>query len=212
MPIFVKFYPQYSTLLENTVLCQIYDQLEVSSEPDKGELQAFIQQITTPSSQKRTEFWDASRAMVDLLEIVKRYYYDPYMGGSNSIKKLLPAVLKRSEFLQDRYSKPIYGTTQFPSQNFKNKVWVTWDSQGLIQDPYQSLPPIFETDDRLDVSGSIVKFNQLADGSAAMTAYARMQFTEMDEVERTKMQAALLRYCELDTLAMVMVVEYWQNL
>ncbi len=39
-----------------------------------------------------------------------------------------------------------------------------------------------------------------------------MQFTEMSENERLAVREALLKYCELDTLAMVMIVEYWMNL
>jgi hypothetical protein len=38
-----------------------------------------------------------------------------------------------------------------------------------------------------------------------------MQFTEMTEEERTLVVEGLLRYCELDTLAMVMIYEYWLN-
>jgi hypothetical protein len=44
-----------------------------------------------------------------------------------------------------------------------------------------------------------------------MTAYARMQFTEMGEGERQRIIDALLRYCELDTLAMVMLYEAWRE-
>ena len=47
------------------------------------------------------------------------------------------------------------------------------------------------------------------DGAAAMTSYARMQFTEMSELERDALTRALLRYCELDTMAMVMIMEAW---
>jgi hypothetical protein len=53
---------------------------------------------------------------------------------------------------------------------------------------------------------------EIADGGAAMMAYASMQFTEMGQEEAGHIAAALLRYCELDTLAMVMVVEYWRDL
>ena len=31
----------------------------------------------------------------------------------------------------------------------------------------------------------------------------------MDDEERSRITAALLRYCELDTLAMAMIVEAW---
>jgi len=43
-----------------------------------------------------------------------------------------------------------------------------------------------------------------------MTAYARMQFSEMSPKEREKLKPGLLRYCELDTLAMVMLHEGWR--
>ncbi len=46
-------------------------------------------------------------------------------------------------------------------------------------------------------------------GGAALTAYARMQFEEMSDYERSEIQKALLKYCELDTMAMVMI---WEGL
>jgi succinate dehydrogenase flavin-adding protein (antitoxin of CptAB toxin-antitoxin module) len=51
----------------------------------------------------------------------------------------------------------------------------------------------------------------IREGGAAMTAYAQMQFTQMPDDERQRYCAALLRYCELDTLAMVFLFEYWQS-
>ena len=57
--------------------------------------------------------------MIDLWVLVKRYYYDPYTNGSNSIKKVLPAILNSSKFLKEKYSKPIYGAQGgIPSHNF----------------------------------------------------------------------------------------------
>ena len=47
--------------------------------------------------------------MIDMCELVKRYYYHPFMKGSNSIKAVLPAILNSSKYLQDKYSQPIYG-------------------------------------------------------------------------------------------------------
>jgi len=44
-----------------------------------------------------------------------------------------------------------------------------------------------------------------------MTAYSRMQFTEMTDIESQEIQKALLKYCELDTLAMVMIWEYFEK-
>ena len=44
-----------------------------------------------------------------------------------------------------------------------------------------------------------------------MTAYAKMQFTDMSEKERNDVIDGLLKYCELDTFAMVMIMEEWMN-
>ena len=40
-----------------------------------------------------------------------------------------------------------------------------------------------------------------------MTAYNYTQFSSISPEERLKIEEALLRYCELDTLAMVMLVQ-----
>ncbi len=55
------------------------------------------------------------------------------------------------------------------------------------------------------------KDSEINNGGAALTAYALMQFTQMTDGERTKIKDALLRYCELDTLAMVMIYEAWKS-
>ena len=55
----------------------------------------------------------------------------------------------------------------------------------------------------------ISDMNDISDGGAALTAYAKLQFTDMHEKEREILNQGLLKYCELDTLAMVMV---WEGL
>ena len=52
---------------------------------------------------------------------------------------------------------------------------------------------------------------EIREGGAAMTAYCKLQFEDMSEVERDEIKKALLRYCELDTLAMVMIYEAWRE-
>lgn len=51
----------------------------------------------------------------------------------------------------------------------------------------------------------------IADGSAAMDSYATLPYMT-DEQEITETREALLRYCELDTLAMVKIVDRLQEL
>jgi hypothetical protein len=121
-------------------------------------------------------------------------------------------VLGSSEYLQRKYSRPIYGRGQeIPSLNFQNWSWIRYDEAddpGTPIDPYRLLPPIFEETEEDDLE-HLISDPKLADGAAAMIAYARMQFSEMGEAERRAVQQALLKYCELDTLAMVMLWEYW---
>ena len=194
---------------ENTVLNQIKQQLLKETNNvihDRNELIAFIDSITHSKGEKTC----GSRDMVDMCKIVKDYHYDPYTKGSNSIKAVLPAVLKRSAFIQNRYSQPIYGKgCLIPSLNFNEpQIWIQRDELGDIRSPYKLLPPLFEGGEAAE---SFMTDKNLADGGAALTAYAKMQFTEMDEEERALVVEGLLRYCELDTLAMVMIYEYWLN-
>jgi len=45
-----------------------------------------------------------------------------------------------------------------------------------------------------------------------MMAWAKVQFSDMSALERKKISEALLKYCELDTLAMVMIWEGWMEM
>ena len=51
----------------------------------------------------------------------------------------------------------------------------------------------------------------VAEGGAATTAYARLLIETLNPATRAKINEALLRYCELDTLAMVMIVQAWRD-
>lgn len=193
------------SLHENTVLNQIIDQLRASNEFDRDELIAFMKTITQ-SRNDSTETHVGARNMVDLREVVIDYYYHPATRGLNSIKDVLPAVISSSEYLQEKYSRPIaeHGVS---SLNLSSEhIWLT-QHDGVWNNPYKSLPSIFEgwTDEELQANLS--EMDNLADGGAALTAYGRLQYTDMTDQERHALINALYRYCELDTLAMVMVVE-----
>ena len=195
---------------ENTYLNIILKQLEDSADapPDKIELCDFIKSITK-SSQSSQIKWQGDRCMVDLLELVKRFYYDPLTKGSNSIKKVFPAILQRSNFLQNKYSNPIYGAANgIPSKNFTDQQWIVREN-GEIKDPYSLLQPINKEAPNENVE-LFFDNDELKEGGAAIIAYAKMQFTQMSDFERVELKNALSRYCELDTLAMVMIVEAWR--
>jgi hypothetical protein len=124
---------------------------------------------------------------------------------------VLPAMLNSSEFLQKKYSKPIYGADGgIKSLNYKDWQWIVFKDDRVI-DPYKLLPKLFQ-----DISDKdfelLSQDDELRDGGAALTAYARMQFEEMSDYERLEIEKGLLKYCELDTLAMVMLYEGWKDL
>lgn len=196
---------------ENTVLCDIHRQLteDEQPEPDADQLLDFIESITH-STKDAAMSWQGERDMVDLQKLVVKYYYDPRTGGSNSIKYVLPALLSRSTFLQHKYEQPIYGTSQIPSNNFSDHTWLKRNN-GNIVDPYKLLPPIFEgiSTEEMDL---ISEADELKDGGAALTAYGMLQHTDMSPTERENITKALLRYCELDTMAMVMIYEAWKSI
>ena len=197
---------------ENTYLNIILRQLLEDNEPpsDRDELIAFIKSITK-SPKKSDEVWIGERCMVDLLEVIKSYYFDPRTNGSNSIKYVLPAILSRSSFLQKKYSSYMYGAQGgIPSKNFSNWKWITFDDNNQVVDPYLLLPKLFEENEEEQVI-LLTQDNELKNGGAALMAYARMQFEAMSDYERDELTSALLKYCELDTLAMVMIYEAWKS-
>ena len=51
-----------------------------------------------------------------------------------------------------------------------------------------------------------------SDGGAALTAYSKLQFVDMSKKERDSIKKSLFKYCELDTLAMVMIYEHLKTL
>ena len=53
----------------------------------------------------------------------------------------------------------------------------------------------------------IEESESIANGGAALSAYAKMQFTDGEVLKA--LEQALLTYCELDTLAMVFIWEYF---
>jgi len=194
---------------ENTVLNQIRTQLggsSLSEVPDKEELIAFIDSITHGEDRA------GRRDMVDLLRLVRSYYYHTSMGGSNSLKYVLPAVLTSSVYLQCKYAQPVYGrNSAVRSLNFEDGwIWIRKDDMGEVINPYNLLPPLFEGIENEQIDQFLMKSN-IREGGAAMTAYARMQFTSMTDQERSAIIKGLLKYCELDTFAMVLLWEYWNN-
>lgn len=196
---------------ENTILREIHRQLEDRNEPDKKELQDFIDSITHYEEEKVK--FAGERDMVDLADVVLKYYFHPYMKGSYSIKVVLPSVQNSSDFIKAKYLEPVYGTPEMPSLNHSEpKVWTVFGEDGMVKNPYKLLPPIssyLDTDIDLD-DVELKETESVANGGAALAAYAKMQFS--DGAMSEALEKALLTYCELDTLAMVFIWEYFWSI
>ena len=197
---------------ENTILNMIRKQLleDPGDITDRQSLCDFIESITN-SVNGSTQAWEGPRSMVDMCELVKRFYYNPATKGSNSIKYVLPAILNSSVWLKQKYAQPIYGSQGgIPSLNYQDWKWIEFDEGGNVIDPYKLLPAMFQDLSIKDYE-LLSEDEDIRNGGAALTAYAKMQFEDMSDYERQEIQTALLRYCELDTLAMVMIFEGWRE-
>ncbi|WP_282111450.1 DUF2779 domain-containing protein [Maribacter stanieri] len=193
---------------ENTIVNAIISQLTSSTELDKIELTTFLKSIST-ATKDNTDQWTGNRSMIDLNKVVKDYYYNPLTKGSNSIKAILPASLNSSQFLQHKYAKPI-NEINVGSTNFDlNTIWLEM-KENIVTNPYKILPPLFDGWSINDLDNTVSELDNIADGGAALTAYAKLQYVDMDDKERTEITNALLKYCELDTLAMVMIFEHFK--
>jgi hypothetical protein len=188
---------------EKTILNHIRKQLieRDDSPSDKEDLLNFIAWLI-----------DDEKKMVDLNKLTLRAYFHPETKGRTSIKKTLPAILKTSKFLEDKYSKPIYGTSLIKSHNFTEMIWWKKENNEVL-DPYNLLTQTTTEmlgDDTPDfLSREELEINN---GGAALAAFSRLQFEDLAHSDRDKIKDALLRYCELDTFAMVMIIEAWRGL
>ena len=190
---------------ENTVLRQIQRQMIDDNEEKNGEWIEWIDTITQWKDKDSKEKFTGERNMVDMLALVKKYYYHPKMEDSNSIKSVLPAIFSTSEYIKEKYSEPLeFGI------NLKNQVLFQLDQNGDPKDPYKILPNKYE--DLSMIKGELfLEDGKIQDGSSALIAFGKMQFTEMKEKEKNALVASLRQYCELDTLAMLMIYEHWNS-
>jgi len=190
---------------ERTVISDLCGMLEGKDR----ELVAWFRNLIGEGADRETNHGQRHGRLVDMREILLGRYYHPGTGGSNSLKDVLPAILGTEGPLRAKYSQADYGTGKMPSLNLKEgKVWIREGSSN----PYECLPKICEVCPDLPEDVERVFGDQEIDqGGAAMMAYAKAQFTECSDQEVEGLREALLQYCELDTLAMVMLWEEWRR-
>lgn len=163
---------------ERSALKDIQGQMATRKERDKA-LSAWL-----------TLMIDKKGPIVDLCELAKDYYFHPYMKGSLSIKKVLPAVWFNNEKLR------------------KHPWFVKYlgEENGEVLEPYKTLPSLpFGDDDSAEDAEAV------REGTGAIRTYQEMMFGKRrDDAEfRDTMRQLLLNYCELDTAAMVMIWMHW---
>lgn len=188
---------------ERTVLKDVRDQLAAGAEADAAELVGFIDSLVTVPDGGTARLVDMGRPLV------ARTAFIAGTDGRSSIKKALQAVLQQSEYLRERYGRPVYGTPDMPSLNVREWTW--WrEKDGEVMDPYLLLGQLL-SDPELDRVAREEEEDEasafVANGGAAMVAFGELQRRDLPAAERRRLEGQLLRYCELDTLAMVMVYE-----
>ena len=136
---------------------------------------------------------DPFNRMMDMHDWAKEFYFQTERGGYKSIKLVLPAVLKSN--------KSIHVEELLNDVDLLKK-----DSDGNRINPYDILPEI-----SIEYDGQKIKVN---DGSVAMRAYQDMVYglNRDNNKVKNKYKKALLDYCRLDTVAMVIIWEDWMQL
>lgn len=168
---------------ENTQLKSIYDYLIELNNPNYEELKNWLFRIVKFHDEDVTK-------LLDMHELAKKYYYHPIMGGRTSIKVVLPAVLNSTT------SKVI--ETWLTSEGLYAK-----DEQGNVINPYKLLPT-----PEIEVGGEKIVVRE---GGGAMSAYRDMLFGMNKDNQEIKAlyEAALKKYCKLDTLSMACIWQHW---
>jgi len=182
---------------ERTTLRDIRRQMEEYGHNDT-ELADWLDRIAPPK-----DSGEKSR-LVDMDAMARRGYFHPRAGGRTSIKVTLPAVLQA------------YRSPRIPQwlQGFDPGVnLLGHDASGLIN-PYKLLPAIQFIDSEYgsgeEGDGDDYVVNE---GTGAMRAYQDMFYglAKDDPRKQELLRNALLTYCKLDTLAMVVIWEHWRT-
>lgn len=164
---------------ENTVLRTILNQMEVYGVNDER-LKKWL--ISMTKDEGREGRW------VDMNQLTLENYFHPLMKGKTSIKKVLPAIWSSNIELHDVSHFKEYSPEAF--------------EDGII-DPYDTLTrnlKFVEESEHDDVKG----------GTDAMRAYQRIRFDEsISSKYKEELRKKLLSYCELDTMAMVIIAYHW---
>jgi hypothetical protein len=123
--------------------------------------------------------------ILDLNQLALGQFFHPDMRGRTSIKVVLDALWKSDPVMRARFRE------------------LTGREGDPLLGPYSALPPV-------EINGTP---QQVVEGTGAIRAYEAMMYgVERDDAETKARWSRLLdQYCALDTLAMVLIWEYWQR-
>ena len=174
---------------EQTTLRDIRRQMTSYSHPDQ-KIAAWIDAIVPDRK-------DGGRVQ-DLLKLCGEHYYHPQMGGSLSIKYVLPAIWGSNEEL---WRDPWF------AKYFRESL------DGAL-DPYSALTGLILEAERNNIADDEAKetaVEAVRDGIGAMRSYQEMMYglSRNDAKHRDAVKKMLLQYCELDTAAMVIIWKHW---
>ncbi len=172
---------------ENTALCGVLKQM-AAMDYRNPELKNWLLRIT------KDKATDRPGRLLDMNAFTLRHYFHPSMKGKTSIKKTLPAVWNHHPYLHQ-------------IEWFKKYFQVSED--GHVIDPYEALKNIFAANTEEHILAGMELEEVVNEGSAAMKAYQDMLYGDAETREKLKRQ--LLSYCELDTMAMVMIWTHWNH-
>ena len=184
---------------ERVVLKDMAQQIDRGNAHDRQEMIAFIDKLVGKNGPGR---------LVDIGRLlVAKAAFIAGTDGRSSIKKVLQALLSQSPVLRRLYENPIYGSSIMPSRNFHLMDW--WRARhGKVADPYSLLGELLPDLELDRIARSAEEGTDFVNnGGAAMVAYGLLQYSDLAPAERFRLRKQLLRYCELDTLAMVMVFQ-----
>ncbi len=167
---------------------------EIRGDASKADLVSWVDRNWGMNAKNKKHAVKSERCL-DLVVISRGHFYDPAMKGSHSIKKVLPVVWKNPA-IQKLFPK--YAV----------------DEKGQpVKSPYDALPALTlqdSKDNTLDLS-KLDELDIVKNGPGAMLAYEHVRYglAAGDQAARRSIRRQLMRYCELDTAAMVMVWKYW---
>lgn len=132
---------------------------------------------------------EESGRILDLNRTTLDHYFHPEMKGRTSLKAVLPAIWNNNEELHD-----------IPWL----KRYVVYQDNRKVLDPYKTLA-------KIEIAGAA---ESVQEGTGAMRAYQDMMYgkgRDLGNEVKESWKKLLLQYCELDTIAMLVVWTHWER-